>query len=44
MVERMRTEAHPSRDWKALDEAEASSHLKIPEGQGSGKSTAPFGE
>jgi cytochrome c oxidase subunit 1 len=44
MVERMRTEAHPSRGWKALDEAEASDHLKIPEGKGSGNTTAPFGE
>jgi cytochrome c oxidase subunit I len=43
MIERMRTEAHPHRDWKALDEAEASSHLKIPENEGSGSSTAPFG-
>ena len=44
MIKRIRTEAHPSRGWKALDEAEASSHLKIPEGQGSGSVTAPFGE
>jgi hypothetical protein len=44
MIERMRTEAHPARGWKALDEAEASSHLKIQEGQGSGSSTAPFGD
>ena len=28
MVERMRSEAHPARGWTALDEAEASSHLK----------------
>ncbi len=43
MVERMRSEAHPHRGWKPLDEAEASPHLKIPEGKGSGSSTAPFG-
>ncbi|GAA1999206.1 cytochrome c oxidase subunit I [Nakamurella flavida] len=29
MIERMRSEAHPSRNWKALEEAEASPHLKI---------------
>jgi len=29
MVERMRAEAHPQRGWKPLDDAEASSHLKI---------------
>jgi cytochrome c oxidase subunit 1 len=29
MVERMRSEAHPQRGWKALEDAEASSHLKI---------------
>jgi len=44
MVKRMRSEAHPSRGWKALDEAEASSHLKILEGQGSDSPAAPFGE
>jgi hypothetical protein len=44
MVERMRTEAHPQRGWQALNEAEASSHLEIPQNQGSGSSTAPFGE
>jgi cytochrome c oxidase subunit 1 len=43
MVERMRTEAHPHRGWKALDDAESSSHLKIPQDEGSGSSTAPFG-
>ena len=43
MLERMRTEAHPKRGWQALDEAEASSHLKIENGEGSGPSTAPFG-
>jgi cytochrome c oxidase subunit 1 len=43
MVERMRTEAHPHRGWKALDGAESSSHLKIPEGDGSGSSSAPSG-
>ena len=31
MMERMRTEAHPHRDWKALDDLESSDHLKIPE-------------
>src|SRR3954454_24478133 len=30
MIERMRTEAHPQRDWVALNQAEASPHLKIP--------------
>jgi len=29
MIERMRAEAHPQRGWKPLDDAEASSHLKI---------------
>ena len=43
MIERMRTEAHPKRGWKALDEAEASPHLNIENGEGSGPSTAPFG-
>ncbi|MDQ2848749.1 MAG: cytochrome c oxidase subunit I [Actinomycetota bacterium] len=31
MVERMRTEAHPHRGWKGLDNLESSDHLKIPE-------------
>ena len=44
MIERMRSEAHPKRGWKPLDEAEASPHLKIPQGDGSGSATAPFGE
>ncbi len=30
MVERMRTEAHPHRNWKGLDQVEASDELKIP--------------
>jgi cytochrome c oxidase subunit 1 len=42
MVERMRAEAHPSRGWKALNEAETSSHLKIREPQGSDSPAAPF--
>jgi cytochrome c oxidase subunit 1 len=44
MIERMRTEAHPARGWKALDEREASSALKIPEGDGAWSSGAPFKE
>jgi cytochrome c oxidase subunit 1 len=43
MVDRMRSEAHPARGWKPLAEAEASAHLKIPETEGSGPGTAPFG-
>ena len=31
MIERMRSEAHPNRDWKGLEAAESSDHLKIPE-------------
>ena len=31
MIERMRSEAHPNRDWKGLESAESSEHLKIPE-------------
>ncbi|WP_240615779.1 cytochrome c oxidase subunit I [Nakamurella deserti] len=31
MIERMRSEAHPSRDWKGLEAAESSDHLKIPD-------------
>ena len=31
MIERMRTEAHPSRGWKPLDEAEAGAPLRIHE-------------
>jgi cytochrome c oxidase subunit 1 len=31
MIERMRSEAHPSRGWKPLDEAEASAPLRIHE-------------
>nr|WP_255498096.1 cytochrome c oxidase subunit I [Nakamurella sp. PAMC28650] len=30
MLERMRTEAHPSRDWQPLQELESSDHLGIP--------------
>ncbi|MDN5805493.1 MAG: hypothetical protein L0H26_13055, partial [Microlunatus sp.] len=30
MVERMRSEAHPHRGWKGLDEVESSDDLKIP--------------
>ncbi len=30
MTERMRTEAHPHRDWQAFQAAEASEHLSIP--------------
>ncbi len=29
MVERMRSEAHPQRDWKGLESIESSDHLKI---------------
>nr|WP_281361991.1 cytochrome c oxidase subunit I [Nakamurella aerolata] len=31
MVERMRSEAHPHRNWKPLDDLESSEHLKIRE-------------
>ena len=31
MVERLRHEAHPNRDWKPLDQLESSPNLKIPE-------------
>lgn len=31
MMERMRTEAHPHRNWEALNNLESSDHLKIPE-------------
>jgi hypothetical protein len=30
MIDRMRTEAHPNRNWEPLQEAEASPHLSIP--------------
>ena len=30
MIERMRTEAHPHRDWQPLADIESSDHLKIP--------------
>src|SRR5664280_2738717 len=43
MIDRMRSEAHPARGWKPLAEAEASAHLRIPETEGSGPGTAPFG-
>ncbi len=31
MVERLKHEAHPNRDWKPLDDLESSDHIKIPE-------------
>ena len=30
MIERMKSEAHPSRDWEPLNELEGSEHLSIP--------------
>jgi hypothetical protein len=31
MMERLRHEAHPNRDWKPLDQLESSPNLKIPD-------------
>ncbi|AZI58350.1 cytochrome c oxidase subunit I [Nakamurella antarctica] len=31
MVERLKHEAHPNRDWKPLDDLESSDHVRIPE-------------